>query len=42
LLAEAATRLPGVKVHIGRLSDFSDALQAAGAELPVVRDMPDT
>jgi hypothetical protein len=43
LLAEAATKLPGVKVRIGRLSDFADALRAEKAELPVVRgDMPDT
>ena len=36
-------KLPGVKVKIGRLSDFFDAIKKSGAELPVVRkDMPDT
>lgn len=35
--------LPGVKVKIGQLSDFSDAILKSGAELPVVRgDMPDS
>ncbi len=43
LLEEAAVKLPGVRVRIGRLSDFSDAILAEKAELPVVRgDMPDT
>lgn len=43
LLEEAAQKLPGVKVRIGRLSDFSDALLAEKAEIPVIRgDMPDT
>ncbi len=43
LLAEAAQKLPGVKVRIGRLSDFADAILAEKAEIPVVRgDMPDT
>jgi len=43
LLAEANRRLPGVRVRIGRLSDFSDALLAEAPDLPVVRgDMPDT
>lgn len=43
LLAEAKTKLPGVRVRIGRLSDFADALLAAKPEIPVVRgDMPDT
>ncbi|MCC7377215.1 MAG: hypothetical protein IT581_21315 [Verrucomicrobiales bacterium] len=43
LLAEAAEKLPGVKVRIGRLSDFSDALLAEHPTLPVIRgDMPDT
>jgi hypothetical protein len=43
LLDEAARRLPGVKVRIGRLSDFSDALRKHDPQLPVVRgDMPDT
>ena len=43
LLDEAARRLPGVKVRIGRLSDFSDALRKHDPQLPIVRgDMPDT
>jgi len=43
LFAEAAQKLPGVKVRIGRLSDFADAIIAEKAEVPVVRgDMPDT
>ena len=43
LLTEAAQKLAGVKVRIGRLSDFADAIVAEKAEVPVVRgDMPDT
>ncbi|HNS20889.1 MAG TPA: glycoside hydrolase family 38 C-terminal domain-containing protein [Sedimentisphaerales bacterium] len=43
LLAESAQKLPGVKVRIGRLSDFADAILAEKAQIPVVRgDMPDT
>lgn len=43
LLDKAAKMLPGVKVRIGRLSDFADALMAEKPDLPVVRgDMPDT
>jgi alpha-mannosidase len=43
LLTEAAQKLPGVKVRIGRLSDFADAIIAEKADIPVVRgDMPDT
>ncbi len=43
LQAEADKKLPGVKVRIGRLSDFSDAIIAEKPRLPVVRgDMPDT
>lgn len=43
LLAEAKQKLPGVKVRIGRLSDFGDAIQAEQATIPVVRgDMPDS
>ncbi|HEY3324397.1 MAG TPA: polysaccharide lyase family protein [Planctomycetota bacterium] len=42
-LDQAAVKLPGVKVRIGRLSDFSDALLKHQPEIPVVRgDMPDT
>ncbi len=45
LLEEVRQKLPGVKVRIGRLSDFSDAILAKEnlAEIPVVRgDTPDT
>src|SRR5690606_3687511 len=43
LLAQARRELPGVKVRMGRLSDFADAILAEKPELPVVRaDMPDT
>jgi len=43
LLAEARQKLPGAKIHIGRLSDFADAIIAERGEIPVVRgDMPDT
>ena len=43
LLDEAKQKLPGVKVRIGRLSDFSDAILAEKPEIPIVRgDMPDT
>jgi hypothetical protein len=40
---QAKRDLPGVKVSIGRLSDFADAILAENPDLPVVRgDMPDT
>jgi hypothetical protein len=43
VLDEAAQKLPGVKVRIGRLSDFADAILAEKPDLPVVRgDAPDT
>ena len=43
LLNEAKHKLPGVKIRIGRLSDFADALLAEQPNLPVVRgDLPDT
>jgi alpha-mannosidase len=46
LLAEAARNLPGVKVRLGRMEDFADAIfeeEKGGASIPVVRaDMPDT
>lgn len=43
LLADAAAQLPGVKVRMGRLSDFADAIRRESPDLPVVRgDMPDT
>ena len=43
VLDEVAQRMPGVKVRIGRLSDFGDAILAENPDLPVVSaDMPDT
>jgi len=43
LLDQAAKQLPGVKVRIGRLSDFAEAVLAEKPKLRVVRgDMPDT
>jgi alpha-mannosidase len=43
VLDEAAQKLPGVKVRIGRLSDFAEAILAEKANVPVVRgDAPDT
>ena len=43
VLDQAAKQFPGVKVRIGRLSDFGDAILAEKPELPVVRgDAPDT
>jgi alpha-mannosidase len=43
LLQTAHAKLPGVKVRIGRLSDFAAAILAENPVLPVVRgDMPDT
>jgi glycosyl hydrolase family 38 len=43
LLDQAAKEYPGVKIQMGRLSDFGDAILAENPDLPVVRaDMPDT
>ncbi len=43
VLDEARRKLPGVRVRIGRLSDFADAILRQRADIPVVRgDMPDT
>ncbi len=43
VLDDARKKLPGVRVRIGRLSDFSDLILAAKPAIPVVRgDMPDT
>ncbi len=42
LLEDAHTRLPGVAIRFGRLSDFADALLEEKPDSPVVRgDMPD-
>lgn len=43
VLEQLAGKMPGVKVRIGRLSDFGDAILAEHPNLPVVRqDTPDT
>ena len=43
LIDDAKQKLPGVRVRMGRLSDFSDAILAEKPDLPVIRaDMPDT
>jgi Polysaccharide lyase family 4, domain III/Glycosyl hydrolases family 38 N-terminal domain len=43
VLEQAAKQFPGVKVRIGRLSDFGDAILAEKPDLPVVRaDSTDT
>jgi alpha-mannosidase len=43
LRARAARELPGVKVRLGTLDDFYDAIEAENPTLPVVRgDTPDT
>ncbi len=43
MLAHARKQLPDVRVRIGRLSDFADAIREEGRSIPVVRgDMPDT
>jgi alpha-mannosidase len=43
VLDQAAKQFPGVKVRIGRLSDFGDAILAEKPNLPVVcGDTPDT
>jgi hypothetical protein len=43
ILQQYADKMPGVKVRIGRLSDFGEAILAEKPDLPVVRaDSPDT
>jgi hypothetical protein len=43
LLQQASRELPGVKLRMGRLSDFSDAILKENPKLPVVRaDLADT
>jgi hypothetical protein len=43
LLDRAAREMPGVKVRMGRLSDFSDAIRREKAQIPIIRgDMPDS
>jgi hypothetical protein len=43
LFADVAKRFPGVKVRVGTMDDFADALLATKPELPVIKgEMPDT
>jgi hypothetical protein len=43
VLDQAARDLPGVKIKIGRLSDFADRIVAQEKNIPIIRgDMPDT
>ena len=43
LFAEAARKLPGVKVCMGKMEDFADAIIAEHPDLPVVKgETPDT
>ena len=43
IFQQAQQKLPGVRVRIGRLADFADAILAENAALPEIRgDMPDT
>ena len=43
LLEEAKQKLPGVKIRMGRMQDFADAILKEKPDLPVIRaDMPDT
>ena len=43
LLDQAAREMPGVKIRMGRLSDFGDAILKENPNLPVVRaDLADT
>ncbi|MGM9812355.1 MAG: hypothetical protein ACI30V_05870 [Muribaculaceae bacterium] len=43
LFADAKKRMPGVKVHMGTMDDFYDALMRSNPDIPVVKaEMPDT
>jgi hypothetical protein len=43
LFDEAAKKMPGVKVRVGRLEDFADAVLATNPDLPVIKaEAPDT
>lgn len=43
ILTKLATELPGVRVHLGTLDDFANAVLKENPELPVIKgDMPDT
>ncbi|MFC1552620.1 hypothetical protein ACFL6P_08675 [Candidatus Latescibacterota bacterium] len=43
LFDEVAEKMPGVKVRMGRMQDFADAIVSSGADLPVIKkEAPDT
>jgi len=43
LFKEVAEKMPGVKVRVGKLEDFADAILATNLDLPVVKsEAPDT
>jgi len=43
LIKEAKEKMPNVRIHIGRISDFYDLLMKENPTLPVIKgDMPDT
>jgi len=43
LFDEAAKKMPGVKIRVGRLEDFADAILTTNPQLPVVnKEAPDT
>jgi len=43
LFDEVAEKMPGVKIRMGRMQDFADAIIKSGADLPVVKkEAPDT
>jgi len=43
LFDEVAEKMPGVKIRMGRMQDFADAIIESGADLPVVKkEAPDT
>jgi hypothetical protein len=43
LFDEVAEKMPGVKIRMGRMQDFADAIIESGAELPVIKkEAPDT
>ncbi|MGN1264225.1 MAG: hypothetical protein ACI4UL_00230 [Muribaculaceae bacterium] len=43
LFEDAQRRMPGVKVHMGTMDDFYDALMRTNPDIPVVKaEMPDT
>ena len=43
LFNEVAEKMPGVKIRMGRMQDFADAIIESGADLPVIKkEAPDT